>query len=229
MSSNPRGTKRSADSAPEGGHKFKSSKPAFNKGGDKPSFNKGGKPSFNKGGKPAFNNYKGKAPAHHQGGNKPFGKKPFTPKEDAEPPVARRKRPVTQGGGEDDAMSVDEDEGDDMGGDDMDVDGGDEQGVGGDMEKRPKMSKEERAALHAANPHRTSLLPSHALLTNTLLPLWETARQTEMPKEERKKAIAELYEAVKGHALEISRGHKGGRILQTVSYKVTGLPCYFRS
>ncbi|KLT41976.1 ARM repeat-containing protein [Cutaneotrichosporon oleaginosum] len=78
------------------------------------------------------------------------------------------------------------------------------------------MSKAERAALHAAQPHRKTLLPSHALLTETLLPLWETARRLEMPKEERVAAIAALWAAVQGHVLEISRGHKGGRILQTI-------------
>lgn len=83
-------------------------------------------------------------------------------------------------------------------------------------EKKPRMSKAEKAALHAAQPHRTSLLPSHPLLHDTLLPLWETARKADLSKEERKAAIAELWGAVKGRVGEVSRGHKGGRVLQTV-------------
>jgi pumilio family protein 6 len=250
-SSNYRGTKRSSDSAPSG-RSFKSAKPGgpqrggpggggggYNKGGSgggggykggnggggggykgaKPAWNKGGngKPSFNKGGKPDFNkggNFKGKGKA--------------APREDDDAAPAKRKRPVTQGGGEDDAMSVDDN--DDFDGDDFDMEeDGDKEGgegagaegagaEGGEaVEKRGKMTKEERRALHAEQPHRRTLLPSYVLLTETLLPLWETARQSEMPKEERKAAISELYAAVKGHALEISRGHKGGRVLQTVS------------
>lgn len=215
----PRGTKRGADSAPEG-RNFKSHKPSGGGGGGNGNY-KGGNSNYNKGG--GNSNYKGKAPAYNKGGNnKQWGASKQhnnAPREAAEAPAARRKRPVTQGGGEEDAMSVDEDGGDYDEDDEM-AGGAGTEGAGaegGDApEKRPKMSKEERAAMHAANPHRTSLLPSHALLTNTLLPLWETARQTEMPKEDRKKAIDELWEAVKGHALEISRGHKGGRILQTI-------------
>jgi pumilio family protein 6 len=80
------------------------------------------------------------------------------------------------------------------------------------------MSKAEKAAAHAAQPHRTTLLPSHPLLQDTLLPLWETARRTDTPKDERTKAVKELYQAVKGRILEISKGHKGGRVLQTVSH-----------
>lgn len=84
-------------------------------------------------------------------------------------------------------------------------------------EKRPKMSKTERAALHAAQPHRTALLPSHPLLHGTLLPLWEKARRADLGKEERKVAVKELWDSAKGRVGEISRGHKGGRVLQTVS------------
>jgi pumilio family protein 6 len=84
------------------------------------------------------------------------------------------------------------------------------------VEKKPRMTKTERAALHAAQPHRTTLLPSHPLLQDTLLPLWETARRADVPKEERKVAVRELWEAVKGRVAEVSRGHKGGRVLQTV-------------
>lgn len=212
MSSKQRGTKRAADSAPSG-PKFKSAKsaPTFNKGGkDSKPFNKDAKP-FNKDSKP-FNKKgndwrgsKGKAPAKAWDKPKPAAR-------EVEAPAARRKRPVTQGGGDeevdDDAMSVD-------GGEDEEAGEGEAAPV--EEEKRGKMSKEERAAMHAANPHRKTLLPSHVLLTETLLPLWEEARRLEMPKEERVKAITELWAAVQGHALEISRGHKGGRILQTVS------------
>ena len=84
------------------------------------------------------------------------------------------------------------------------------------VEQRPRMSKTERAALHAAQPHRTALLPSHPLLHDKLLPLWETARRAELGKEERKKAVADLWDIVKGRVGEVSRGHKGGRVLQTV-------------
>lgn len=85
---------------------------------------------------------------------------------------------------------------------------------------------EERAALHATQPHRTTLLPSYTLLQNTLLPLWETARQTTSPSNsgagvtvaERKEAVAQLWSAVKGRVGEVKGGHKGGRILQTVSF-----------
>ena len=75
----------------------------------------------------------------------------------------------------------------------------------------------EKAALHAQQPHRTTLLPSHPLLKDTLLPLWEDARRADLSKEERNKKIKGLYEAVKGRVREVGRGHKGGRVLQTVS------------
>jgi pumilio family protein 6 len=134
--------------------------------------------------------------------------------------AVRRKRPVTQGGGSEEEAE-DEDEGDD---DEMDVDQPEgAEGVEGatgengePAEKRPKLSKAEKAALHAAQPHRTSLLPSHPLLHGTLLPLWEKARRADLGKEERKVAVKELYESAKGRIAEISRGHKGGRVLQTV-------------
>jgi pumilio family protein 6 len=58
-------------------------------------------------------------------------------------------------------------------------------------------------------------LPSHQLLQE-LLPLWEPARRADISKEERIKAVKELWAAAKGRVGEISRGHKGGRILQTV-------------
>ena len=83
-------------------------------------------------------------------------------------------------------------------------------------EKRPRMSKGERAALHAAQPHRTALLASHPLLHDELLPVWELARRANLGKEERQKAVSDLWNAVKGRVAEISRGHKGGRVLQTV-------------
>lgn len=86
----------------------------------------------------------------------------------------------------------------------------------GPEEKRPRLSKEEKAALHAAQPHRVTLLPSHALLQE-LIPLWEPARRADTSKEERRAAIEALWAAVKGRVGEVSRGHKGGRILQTVS------------
>lgn len=131
--------------------------------------------------------------------------------------AVRRKRPVTQGGGSEEEKE-DDDEVDD---DEMDVD--QPEGVEGatgengePAEKRPKLSKAEKAALHAAQPHRTSLLPSHPLLHGTLLPLWEKARRADLGKEERKVAVKELYESAKGRIGEISRGHKGGRVLQTV-------------
>lgn len=186
--STTRGTKRSADSAPSSGPKFKSAKSANFKGKSdgksKPKWDHKAKPSNFKG--------KDKAPAEQQ------------------QPVQKRKRPVTQGGGEedDDEMSVDEQDYDE-----------EEQGAeaGGEVEKKGKMTKAERAALHAAQPHRTSLLPSHPLLQDTLLPLWETARRSDTPKDERNTAIKELWQAVKGRVAEISRGHKGGRVLQTVS------------
>ena len=59
--------------------------------------------------------------------------------------------------------------------------------------------------------------PSHPLLKDHLLPLWEEARKADLTKDERKAAIAKLWEATKGRVAEVSRGHKGGRVLQTVS------------
>ena len=141
---------------------------------------------------------KGKAPA----------KEPIETKE----VEVRRKRPVTQGGGndvEDDVDMSDEDEEEESAGVVVDGDA--------PPEKLPRLSRAEKAALHAAQPHRTALLPSHPLLHDTLLPLWETARRADLGKEERKVAVNELWEAVKGRVGEVSRGHKGGRVLQTVS------------
>jgi pumilio family protein 6 len=206
MSYNQRGTKRAADSTASGpkSKTFKSDKP-FNKGGkdfrNKPAGKFGGKPNDKFGGKPG-----------NKFGGKPGGKPAWKKEEKKEEPAARRKRPVTQGGGDEDVdMSGDEE------GDEFDVEMGEAPAEGdAPEEKRSKMSKAERAALHAQQPHRKTLLPSHALLTETLLPLWETARRLEMPKDERTAAITELWAAAQSHVLEISRGHKGGRILQTV-------------
>lgn len=70
--------------------------------------------------------------------------------------------------------------------------------------------------MHAAQPHRTTLLPSHPLLQDTLLPLWEQARRADISKQERTEAISALWNAVKGRVKEVARGHKGGRVLQTI-------------
>ncbi|KAL1411281.1 Pumilio y domain member 6 [Vanrija albida] len=186
--STTRGTKRSAEST-HSGPKFKSAKSAPQKSNFKGKSDN--KPKWDHKAKPS--NFKGKDKA-----------------KEVDQPVQKRKRPVTQGGGEeDDAMSVDEQD------DEFDGEEGGE-GAGETQEKKGKMSKAERAALHAAQPHRTSLLPSHPLLHDTLLPLWETARRSDTPKDERNAAIKELWEAVKGRVAEISRGHKGGRVLQTI-------------
>ena len=123
---------------------------------------------------------------------------------------------MTQGGGseeEDENDDEDEDMEDDESGEGAAVAEGED---GAPPEKRPKLSKAEKTALHAQQPHRTSLLPSHPLLHGTLLPLWEVARRADLGKEERKVAVKELYEAAKGRIAEVSRGHKGGRVLQTV-------------
>lgn len=217
MSSKYRGTKRSFDS------ESSDPKAKFAKSSG-PSKSFGGKGKFDNKGKFGGNKFDNKSKFGGNNGNGKFEKKwdnkgkfdkgkGKAANVEREEPVQRRKRPVTQGGGEedieDDDMSVDEVE-------EVPIEGeGAEEGAE-EAEKRPKMTKEERAALHAAQPHRTTLLPQHALLTNTLLPLWEVARRSETPKDERTKAIAELWESTKGHVLEISRGHKGGRILQTI-------------
>ena len=135
------------------------------------------------------------------------------PKVEQSPVVdKKRKQPITQ---PEASSSHSDDAGDyDEGLPDEVAPGVGENGV---PEKKPRMTKAERAALHAAQPHRTALLPSAPLLQNTLLPLWETARRADLGKEERKKAVRELWEAVKGRVGEVSRGHKGGRVLQTVS------------
>jgi hypothetical protein len=150
------------------------------------------------------------------GGNDYKGKGKFPPKAKSEKDEPRRKRPITSGGG-DEPLDYDEVQAEEYdAGEDVDMGG---EGAGGEpAEKKPRMTKTEKAAVHAAQPHRTTLLPSHPLLQDTLLPLWETARRTDTPKEERTKAVRELYAAVKGRILEISKGHKGGRVLQTVSY-----------
>ena len=146
------------------------------------------------------------------GGGDWKGKSKFPPKKN-EKDEPRRKRPITSGGG-DEPLELDYDEvaGEEYGDGDVQMEEG-----GEPAEKKPRMSKAEKAAQHAAQPHRTTLLPSHPLLQETLLPLWETARRTDTPKDERTKAVKELYAAVKGRILEISKGHKGGRVLQTVS------------
>lgn len=163
-------------------------------------------------------NYKGNNGNGNYSKSKPDfkGKGKFTPKpKGSEKEEPRRKRPITSGGGEEELdLDYDEVEAEADGDGDVAMDGPE----GGEpAEKKPRMSKSEKAALHAAQPHRTALLPSYPLLQDTLLPLWETARKTDSPKEERTKAVKELYQAVKGRILEISKGHKGGRVLQTVS------------
>jgi pumilio family protein 6 len=50
--------------------------------------------------------------------------------------------------------------------------------------------------------------------------MWEDARRADLSKEERNKKIKALYQAVKGRVREVGRGHKGGRVLQTVSHAV---------
>ncbi|WRT67016.1 uncharacterized protein IL334_003982 [Kwoniella shivajii] len=189
----------------------------------------GGKPN----GKPASTSQGQGQHQRNAGKPKNSGKARAAPREKEED-VKRRKKPITRGGGEeeveDDDISMDED--DSISGDEED----DEDEVMGDaaldnsadpetqvegengepQEEKKKMTKAEKAAIHAAQPHRTTLLPSHPLLHDTLLPLWETARRADLSKEDRKKAINELYSSVKGRISEVSRGHKGGRVLQTI-------------
>ena len=144
------------------------------------------------------------------GANDYKGKGKFPPKAKSEKDEPRRKRPITSGGG-DEPLDYDE-----VQAEEYDAEGDVDMTSGEPAEKKPRMTKSEKEAVHAAQPHRTTLLPSHPLLQDTLLPLWETARRTDTPKEERTKAVRELYAAVKGRILEISKGHKGGRVLQTV-------------
>lgn len=207
MSAKVHGQKRRADSA-SSAPPAKSAKFSDGWKKNKPAGKPSGKQFNNKSAAPGKSNFKGKGKATKK-----------EAKDEDAAPNQKRKKPVTQGGGDESDVSMDDDEfPSDEYGDEMDVEGGEGQEgeQQGEPEKRGKMSKAERAALHAAQPHRTTLLPSHALLQE-ILPVWEQARQLEMPKEERKKAIADLYAAVKGRIAEISRGHKGGRILQTVS------------
>lgn len=134
------------------------------------------------------------------------------PKEEADEKPVYRKRPITATGPARDMDDEDEDMSSEL------EDGGEVEEVpqdGEPAEKKPRLSKAEKAALHAAQPHRTTLLPSHGLLQE-LLPLWEPARRADISKEERNKAIKELWAVAKGRVGEISRGHKGGRVLQTV-------------
>lgn len=177
----------------------------FNNGGGRGGYNNGGgRGGYSNGG--SRGGFKGGA-SSHGGGYK--GKA----KEEDEKPI-ERKRPVTATGPAHD----EDDEDEDMSGPEDDGEGYEEVPQEGEpSEKKPRLSKEEKAALHAAQPHRTTLLPSHKILQE-LLPLWEPARRADISKEERNKAIQELWAAAKGRVGEISRGHKGGRILQTVRY-----------
>lgn len=186
-------------------------------GGDRKSYGNNDKP------------YGNKSYGNNNGGDRKFGgggggdwknKSKFPPKKN-EKDEPRRKRPVTSGGG-DEPLDYDEVAGEEYGDGDVQM----EEGGGEPAEKKPRMSKAEKAAQHAAQPHRTTLLPSHPLLQETLLPLWETARRTDTPKDERTKAVKELYAAVKGRILEISKGHKGGRVLQTVCLHIFNSICY---
>ncbi|WVW83234.1 hypothetical protein I302_105253 [Kwoniella bestiolae CBS 10118] len=185
--------------------------------------NNNGKPQhskpFNKGGENA-----GKPKPQ----TKNNGKARSAPARERDEDVKKRKKPITLGGGEEDVdedVSMDEgsfsDENEDEDEDEIMGDqalerSGEGEGEGEGQEKKPKLSKSEKLALHAAQPHRTTLLPSHPLLHDTLLPLWETARRADLSKDQRKKAINDLYNAVKGRISEVSRGHKGGRVLQTI-------------
>ncbi|KAK8869901.1 hypothetical protein IAR55_000469 [Kwoniella newhampshirensis] len=229
MSTKQGGNKRSA---PDSGSGFK--KARFSNSNNKSSHNKS---SSAGGGRSKSDFAKGKPrPAAVGGGagNKSFGngKSRAAPRE-REEEVKRRKRPITRGGGEEDGEDQDEDISMDESpsdedeimdhDDDSPMDGQDEEnapaqqtsGDGMEIEKK-RMTKAEKQAIHAAQPHRTTLLPSHPLIHDTLLPLWETARRADLSKEERKKAISELWAAVKGRVGEVSRGHKGGRVLQTI-------------
>ncbi|WVQ77987.1 hypothetical protein IAT38_000068 [Cryptococcus sp. DSM 104549] len=196
-------------------------KPAFKKRAAPDSGSASKKPKFNKSDKPAA-----AAPAN-KAAPKKAGKPRAAPRE-REEEVKKRKLPITRGGGEEDAdVSMDEDSPSDddeefaAADEDVDMDGDEDDEVDEASPKEPgeekkKMTKAEKAALHAQQPHRTTLLPSHPLLHDTLLPLWETARRADLSKEERKKAISELWAAAKGRVAEVSRGHKGGRVLQTI-------------
>jgi len=196
----------------------------YGNGGGKSWGNKDGGKSYGGGGdRKSYGNNDKSYGNKSYGGDKKFGggggggdwknKSKFPPKKN-EKDEPRRKRPITSGGG-DEPLELDYDEvaGEEYGDGDVQMEEG-----GEPAEKKPRMSKAEKAAQHAAQPHRTTLLPSHPLLQETLLPLWETARRTDTPKDERTKAVKELYAAVKGRILEISKGHKGGRVLQTVSF-----------
>jgi len=190
---------------------------SYGGGGDRKSYGNNGNKSYgngNGGGDRKFGGGGG-------GGGDWKGKSKFPPKKN-EKDEPRRKRPITAGGG-DEPLDYDEVAGEEYGEGDIQMEEG-----GEPAEKKPRMSKAEKAAQHAAQPHRTTLLPSHPLLQETLLPLWETARRTDTPKDERTKAVKELYAAVKGRILEISKGHKGGRVLQTVRFHLIVLsirPC----
>ncbi|WWC61243.1 uncharacterized protein I303_103824 [Kwoniella dejecticola CBS 10117] len=194
-----------------------------------------GKPSKPAGAYKGNSNNNGNKPKGNVNGGDKKGKSRSAPREKEEE-IKRRKKPITAGGGEEEededediSMGEEDDLGDEYDEDDDELMGdqalekagdGDaeaEAGAdGGDQEKKPKLSKSEKLALHAQQPHRTTLLPSHPLLHDTLLPLWETARRADLSKEQRKKTINDLYNAAKGRIGEISRGHKGGRVLQTI-------------
>ncbi|OCF39876.1 pumilio domain-containing protein [Kwoniella heveanensis CBS 569] len=232
MSGKFAGKKRSAGDSAGGGGPAKKFNRSSSYGGNQNQTQKKSFSSNNGNGKPKSKPYsKPLGSAGGGGGGGGGGSKGRSaPREREEVPM-KRKRPITRGGGEED---VEEDDDDDIsmgespsGGeydDDDEVMGGDDDGEkagaagagGEDAPEKKKLSKAEKAALHAAQPHRTTLLPSHPLLHDTLLPLWETARRADLSKDERKKAISELWSAVKGRVGEVSRGHKGGRVLQTI-------------
>ncbi|WWC85370.1 uncharacterized protein L201_000233 [Kwoniella dendrophila CBS 6074] len=222
-------------SAPDGSNSAPSGKSKFSKSNN-------GKPS----GKPnSFSNGKGGKPNNNNNNNSNGGKsksnnsKSRSVPREREEDIKKRKKPITLGGGEEDVedededISMDEDDEDEQeGGDYYSDNEGDEDQIMGDKalekagnangddgtieEKRPKLSKAEKAALHAQQPHRKTLLPSFTLLQETLLPLWENARRSDLSKDDKKKSIQELYQSTKGRINEISRNHKGTRILQTI-------------
>ncbi|OCF71984.1 pumilio domain-containing protein [Kwoniella mangroviensis CBS 8886] len=219
MSSKQLNKKRSA---PDGSSSSAGGKSKFSKTNN-------GKPQPSKSFANKGNENAGKYQNKNKSNNNNNGKSRSAPIREKEEDVKRRKKPITAGGGEE---NVDDDEDismddDDEGSfseeedEDEDEEMGDKalernEGEGEGQEKKPKLTKSEKLALHAAQPHRTTLLPSHPLLHDTLLPLWETARRADLSKDQRKKAINELYNAVKGRINEVSRGHKGGRVLQTI-------------
>ncbi|KAJ9128036.1 hypothetical protein QFC24_000327 [Naganishia onofrii] len=168
---------------------------------------------------------KGKAPS---GTKKPI--KNYRSTEEKSTVAPKRKQPLTavaQENDEDDDGEMDVDDSEEESEDvEMSLDvaedgqhrqGGQHREPGQDGETNKRMSKGKlKLALHATQPHRTTKLPSHPLLQEKLLPLWEEARKADITKEERQAAIKQLWEAVKGRVGEVARGHKGGRVLQTI-------------